>query len=100
MLHAEIFLGNTLIIVPAFNFPSFLSYIQKYRMSKLFLVPPVVIRLVKDSLTSDYDLSSLEQITSGAAPLGSDTMALMHSKFKNIIFKQGISFFVDVLLII
>jgi 4-coumarate--CoA ligase len=90
VLHAEIFLGNTLVIVSAFNFPALLSYIQKYRMTKLFLVPPVVIRLVKDPLTSEYDLSSLEQITSGAAPLGSDAMALMHSKFKNIISKQGI----------
>lgn len=92
MMHAEIFLGNTLVVIPAFNFPTFCSYIQKYRMSKLFLVPPVVIRLVKDPLTSEYDLSSLEQITCGAAPLGSDTMALMHSKFKDITFKQGIRF--------
>lgn len=92
VLHTEVYLGNTLVIVPAFNFPVLLSYIQDYRMTKLFLVPPVVIRLVKDSLTDKYDLSSLEQITCGAAPLGSDTMSLMRSKFKGIIFKQGISY--------
>ena len=59
-------------------------------MTKLFLVPPVVVRLVKDELTRKYDLSSLEQITCGAAPLGSDTMASMRKKFKGIVFKQGI----------
>src|SRR6202035_3271322 len=74
VLHTEVYIGNTCVIVPAFNFPVFLSYIQEYHMTKLFLVPPVVIRLVKDLLTEKYDLSSLEQITCGAAPLGSDTM--------------------------
>jgi len=60
-------------------------------MTKLFLVPPVVVRLVKDNLTEKYDLSSLESITCGAAPLGSDTMASMRIKFPEIIFKQGSS---------
>jgi acyl-CoA synthetase (AMP-forming)/AMP-acid ligase II len=91
------FVGNTLVVVPAFDFPSMLSYIQKYRMTKLFLVPPLVIRLVKDSLTEKYNLSSLEQIISGAAPLGGDTMALLRSKFKGIIFKQGITYILTLL---
>src|SRR5262245_34849831 len=89
VLHAELYLGNTSVIVPAFDFPSLLSYIQRYRMTKLFLVPPVVIRLAKDTLTDNYDLSSLEEITCGAAPLGNETMGLLRSKFKDIIFKQG-----------
>jgi acyl-CoA synthetase (AMP-forming)/AMP-acid ligase II len=90
ILHAELYLGNTCVIVPAFDFPKFLSYIQNYHMTKSFLVPPIVVRLVKDSLTQKYDLSSLEQVICGAAPLGSDTMALMRSKFKGIVVKQGI----------
>jgi acyl-CoA synthetase (AMP-forming)/AMP-acid ligase II len=60
-------------------------------MSKLYLVPPLVVRLAKDPLTEKYNLSSIIEITCGAAPLGSDTMSLLRSKFKNIIFKQGIS---------
>jgi 4-coumarate--CoA ligase len=90
VLHTEIYLGNTCVVVPSFDFPSFLSYIEKYRLTKLFLVPPLAIRLVKDPLTEKYDLSSMEQITSGAAPLGGDTMNLMRSKFKGIVFKQCI----------
>jgi len=87
-MHADLYIGNTCVIVPAFEFSSFLTYIQTYKMTKLYLVPPVIVRLVKDSLTESYNLSSLQQIISGAAPLGSDTMALLRSKFKNIIFKQ------------
>jgi len=58
-------------------------------MTKLFLVPPIIVRLVKESLTQKYDLSSLEQIICGAAPLGSDTMTMMRTKFKGIVVKQG-----------
>ena len=94
VLFTEIFLGNACLILPSFDFPSFLSYVQKYKLTKLYLVPPVAIRLVKDSLTESYDLSSIEQVTSGAAPLGSDTLALLRAKFKGIVFKQGILHFV------
>ena len=97
VLHTELYLGNTCIIVPAFDFPTFLSYIERYDITKLFLVPPIVLRLVKDSLTLNYDLSSLEQITCGAAPLRSDTIAAMRSKLKGIIFKQGIRLVLNLL---
>ena len=89
VLHSELYLGNTCVIIPSFDFATFLSYLQKYRMTRLYLVPPIVIRLAKDELTKKYDLSSLEQIVCGAAPLGSDTMGLLRSKFKGIIFRQG-----------
>ena len=89
VLHGELFLGNTCIIVPAFDFPTLLGYIQKYRMTKLFLVPPIVLRLVKDPLTLNYNLSTLNQITSGAAPLGTSTMTLLRQKFPGIIFNQA-----------
>lgn len=32
----------------------------------------------------------MQQITCGAAPLGSDTMAMLRSRFKGLAFKQGI----------
>ena len=93
VLHTELYLGNTCVIIPAFEFSSFLSYIEKYRITKLFLVPPIVVRLVKDPLTQKYDLSTLEQITCGAAPLGADVMQALRAKFRGIIFKQGMNRF-------
>jgi 4-coumarate--CoA ligase len=83
------FLGNTLIIISAFDFNELLSYIQEHKMTKLYLVPPIVVRLVKDPATAKYDLSRMEQITCGAAPLASDTMAMLRSKFNGVAFKQG-----------
>ena len=89
ILHAELYLGNTCVIVPGFDFPKFLSYTQNYQMTKIFLVPTIIVRLVKDSLTQKYDLSSLEQVICGAAPLGIDTMTMMRSKFQGIMLRQG-----------
>jgi len=36
------------------------------------IVPPIVLKLAKDPLVDNYDLSSLNMIFSGAAPLGSE----------------------------
>ncbi|KAJ1384067.1 AMP-dependent synthetase/ligase [Sesbania bispinosa] len=41
--------------------------IEKHRVTNLWLVPPIVLALAKQSVVSNYDLSSLKRIGSGAA---------------------------------
>jgi 4-coumarate--CoA ligase len=53
-----------------FDFISMLTYIQNYRITFLTLVPPIVVAMAKSPLTKSYDLSSVENVGSGAAPLG------------------------------
>jgi len=62
--------GATLVTLPRFDLASFLSVIQKYRVTCAYLVPPIVIDLAKQPMVDEYDLSSLRVIHSGAAPLG------------------------------
>jgi 4-coumarate--CoA ligase len=59
-------------IMPKFDFIKMLEYTQKFRISDLILVPPVVVALAKHPAVKSgkYDLSSVEAIGSGAAPLG------------------------------
>jgi 4-coumarate--CoA ligase len=59
-------------IMPKFDFIKMLEYVEKFRISDLILVPPVVIALAKHPAVKSgkYDLSSVETIGSGAAPLG------------------------------
>jgi 4-coumarate--CoA ligase len=40
----------------------------------MWVVPPVILALSKQNLVKKYDLSSLRNIGSGAAPLGKDLM--------------------------
>jgi acyl-CoA synthetase (AMP-forming)/AMP-acid ligase II len=56
--------------MPRFDFELFLRYIQDHRITHLYLVPPIVLALAKHPLVDHYDLSSLQYIESGAAPLG------------------------------
>lgn len=57
-------------IMPKFDFIQMLEYVQKFRITDLILVPPVVVALAKHPAVKKYDLSSVEAVGSGAAPLG------------------------------
>jgi acyl-CoA synthetase (AMP-forming)/AMP-acid ligase II len=61
--------GVTCVTMPRFDLEPFLRYIQDYRITHLYLVPPLVLALAKQPLVDHYDLSSLRYIVSGAAPL-------------------------------
>src|SRR5262249_209967 len=48
----------------------FLAAVQTHRVTILPLVPPIVLGMVKHPAVSQYDLSSVRMVFSGAAPLG------------------------------
>ncbi|KAH5583076.1 hypothetical protein HBI24_107880 [Parastagonospora nodorum] len=53
-----------------FDFVEMLTYVAKYRITDLVLVPPVVVAMAKHPATKQFDLTSVESVGSGAAPLG------------------------------
>jgi 4-coumarate--CoA ligase len=57
-------------MMPKFDFLEMLTYVAKYRITDLVLVPPVVVAMAKHPATKQFDLSSVEHVGSGAAPLG------------------------------
>jgi acyl-CoA synthetase (AMP-forming)/AMP-acid ligase II len=64
--------GGTILSVPRFDMLEFLEYIQKYRVTILPIVPPIVLGLVKHPAVAQSDLSSVRLVFSGAAPLGEE----------------------------
>lgn len=62
--------GLPVYIMPKFDFLEMLQAVQKFRITDLTLVPPVVVAMAKHPATRKFDLSSVETIGSGAAPLG------------------------------
>ena len=64
--------GSTIVTVPRFDLEQSLGLIQEHRITRLFAVPPIVLALAKHPLVDQYDLSSLKQVFSGAAPLGAE----------------------------
>jgi acyl-CoA synthetase (AMP-forming)/AMP-acid ligase II len=64
--------GVTVVTMPRFDLEQALGLIQERRISRFFAVPPIVLALAKHPLVDRYDLSSLRQVFSGAAPLGAE----------------------------
>ncbi|KAI6881737.1 4-coumarate-CoA ligase [Hortaea werneckii] len=56
----------------AFNYTEWLSHIQNHRITHIQTAPPVLVMLAKRPETEKYDLSSLENILCGAAPLSKE----------------------------
>jgi acyl-CoA synthetase (AMP-forming)/AMP-acid ligase II len=67
--------GATIVTMPRFDLEQFLQLMQDHRVTKAFVVPPLLVALAKHPIVDRYDLSSLKRITSGAAPLGNDLAA-------------------------
>ncbi len=80
--------GATIITMPRFDLEQFLQIIQDYKISYANLVPPIILALAKHPLIDKYDLSSLNIVTSGAAPLGAE-LAGACAKRLNCIVLQG-----------
>ncbi|KAL3419965.1 4-coumarate-CoA ligase-like protein 2 [Phlyctema vagabunda] len=61
-------------IMKKFDFIQVLESVQKFKITALTMVPPIVVALAKHPATKKYDLSSIIDITSGAAPLTGDVI--------------------------
>jgi len=64
--------GATLVTMPRFDLEGYLALVQAHRATKAHLVPPIVLALAKSPLVERYDLSSLQLVNSGAAPLSAE----------------------------
>jgi acyl-CoA synthetase (AMP-forming)/AMP-acid ligase II len=64
--------GATLVTMARFDLERYLALVQAHRATKAHLVPPIVLALAKSPVVERYDLSSLELVNSGAAPLSAE----------------------------
>ena len=64
--------GSAVVTMPRFELAEFLRAIQDYRITRAWVVPPIVLAMAKHPLVDEFDLSSLEFMNSGAAPLSAE----------------------------
>ena len=64
--------GATLVTLPRFDVTGFLAAMQDHRITQTVVVPPVVLALARHPAVDQYDLSSLEWLGCGAAPLSAE----------------------------
>lgn len=82
---------GTIVLLPKFEEGLFLSCIENYRCTILFMVPPLMTFLAKHPLVDSYDTSSVEIIICGAAPLSKELQQAVENRLKNpkMIVRQG-----------
>jgi acyl-CoA synthetase (AMP-forming)/AMP-acid ligase II len=69
ILNQGLWRGATVVTFPRFDIDAYLGAIERWRVRRLYLTPPMVLRLARDPAVDRYDLSSVEVAVSGAAPL-------------------------------
>jgi acyl-CoA synthetase (AMP-forming)/AMP-acid ligase II len=72
LMNLPLYRGATVVTMPRFELAEFLRVVQDYRITRAYVVPPIVLALVKHPIVDQFDLSSLEFINSGAAPLSAE----------------------------
>jgi 4-coumarate--CoA ligase len=89
ILHMPLLLNAEVYMLPSFSMDSMLDVIAKYRIEELLLVPPILIRLVRDPIVNNYDLSCVKAFFSGAAPLSREIIEQLRDRFPGTGIKQG-----------
>jgi acyl-CoA synthetase (AMP-forming)/AMP-acid ligase II len=69
ILSLGLYRGATLVVFPRFQMEQFLAAVERWRVTRLPLVPPLVLRLARDPVVDRFDLTSVRVAVSGAAPL-------------------------------
>ncbi len=75
LMNALLAHGVRVVTMPRFDMVAALELVQSQKITRFFAVPPMVLGLAKAPIVGDYDLSTLKQVFSGAAPLGADLAA-------------------------
>ncbi|KAH9693715.1 4-coumarate--CoA ligase-like 5 [Citrus sinensis] len=83
--------GSTIVVLSKFDMHEMLSSISKYRATYLPLVPPILVALISgaDQIRSKYDLSSLQSVLSGGAPLSREVIEGFVQKYPKVRILQG-----------
>ncbi|CAK9799004.1 Luciferin 4-monooxygenase [Anthophora plagiata] len=69
LLNMTILSGSAIYVMRSFDFKTFLSLIEKYKLTHVPVVPPILVHLSKHPEVTNYDFSSVREVICGAAPL-------------------------------
>ncbi|XP_058098490.1 probable CoA ligase CCL5 [Magnolia sinica] len=83
--------GSTIVVLSKFEMDDMLSAIDRYHVTYLPLVPPILVALTNhaDAIRSKYDLRSLKTVLSGGAPLSKEVTDGFLTKYPTVKILQG-----------
>ncbi|RZC40465.1 AMP-binding domain containing protein, partial [Asbolus verrucosus] len=81
--------GSKFVILDKFVPDRFLQTIQDHKITKLLVVPPILLFLVKSPLVEKYDVSSIKDILCGAALTTQEVEKMVEKQLKVRSVRQG-----------
>jgi 4-coumarate--CoA ligase len=72
LMNCGLAVGATIVTMPRFDLELFLQLHQDHGITRSFVAPPMVVALAKHPIIDNFDLSKLELVFSGAAPLSAE----------------------------
>ncbi|HEY4025345.1 MAG TPA: 4-coumarate--CoA ligase family protein [Candidatus Dormibacteraeota bacterium] len=69
VMSLALYRGATLVVFPRFQMEELLAAVERWRITRLPLVPPILLRLARDPVVDRFDLGTVRVVVSGAAPL-------------------------------
>ena len=81
-------LSEAVVLMERFDLTKMLKAVEEFRVTHLAMAPPVVVAMAKTDVTKGYDLSSLEGVACGAAPIAKDVISDFLAKFPRVVFVQ------------
>jgi acyl-CoA synthetase (AMP-forming)/AMP-acid ligase II len=72
MMNAGIAKRQTVVTMPKFELAEFLRVVSEHKIQRVYIAPPVAVALAKHPMVDQYDLSCVDVIFSGAAPLDAE----------------------------
>ncbi|RIB02489.1 hypothetical protein C2G38_2149983 [Gigaspora rosea] len=82
IIHTTLIRGATTIIHSNYSVETICELIQKFKITFIYTDPTIILKLVNDPLAQQFDLSSVDMILCGAAPLSSKLERKFYEMFK------------------
>ncbi|EME46027.1 hypothetical protein DOTSEDRAFT_78445 [Dothistroma septosporum NZE10] len=76
-----LFMNGDAIMLPSFSMPAMLQATIDFQIEEVVLVPPILLRLVRDPIVDQYNLRHVKRWTSGAAPIPQEVLDSVQQKF-------------------
>ncbi|KAG8525808.1 uncharacterized protein KY384_000568 [Bacidia gigantensis] len=90
LCHTVPYRGDQVINIPKFDLPQVLAAIQRFKINNLYLVPPIIIAMKNNpEVLKKFDLTSVETVFTGAAPVGPETAEQMQKQHPKWLVRQG-----------
>ncbi len=80
VLLVSAWVGHLIVGMHKFDLDTYCRLIEKHRANRSYMVPPVAVAIANADLVAKYDLSSLERVIVGAAPVKRELQIMLKKR--------------------